>query len=154
MKDRSAQSSLVGQWVKDPVWSLHLSQCQLLWWESDLWPPGNIRILWVQPKKNREESSALSIFSAVLKSWKVISLCHDIVSKSFFPIFNSSIDVLYGGTNVCCTAQWLIHTFICILFLILSSFHPGLSQEAEWSSLCCIAGPHCLSIAKVRLGIY
>ena len=48
--------------------------------------------------------------------------------------------------NLCCTAKWLsyIYTRIYrILFHVL--FHYGLSQEAEYSSLCRTAGPCCFS---------
>ena len=48
--------------------------------------------------------------------------------------------------NLCCTAKWLsyIYTWIYrILFHVL--FHYGLSQEAEYSSLCRTAGPCCFS---------
>ena len=49
--------------------------------------------------------------------------------------------------NFCCTTKWLSYRCIYILFHIL--FHYGLSQDIEYSSLCCTIGPCCLSILYV-----
>ena len=47
--------------------------------------------------------------------------------------------------------KWFSYTYIYILFPAL--FHYGLSQDIEYSSLCCTVGPWCLSILCVLVCI-
>ena len=54
--------------------------------------------------------------------------------------------------NFCCTAKWFSYTYIYILFYSL--FHYGLSQDIEYSCLCCTVGPWCLSIFYVTTYIF
>ena len=73
---------------------------------------------------------------------------------SFF-FFNLSIySWLTCCFNLCWTAKWFnyththTHTHTHILFCILS--HYGLSQDIEYSSLCYIVGPCCLSTLYIN----
>ena len=65
--------------------------------------------------------------------------------------FNCIVD-LQCCINYCCTAKWLIYTYIYILFHIL--FHYGLSQDIEYSSLCYTVGPCCSSILYIIVCIW
>ena len=53
--------------------------------------------------------------------------------------------------NFYCTAKWFSFTYIYIPFYIL--FHYGLSQDAEYSSLCYTVGPCCLRYAMTYISV-
>ena len=70
----------------------------------------------------------------------------------YFFFLNWSIVDLQCRANLCCTAKCLRYTYI--YFLVLNVlFHYGLSQDIQYGSLYCTAGP-CLSILNVVVCIY
>ena len=60
MKNGGDWSSLVAQWVKDlglsPLWLW-----SLLWFRFDPWP-GNVYVLWAQPKKKKKKKKKKEYF--------------------------------------------------------------------------------------------
>ena len=65
--------------------------------------------------------------------------------------FYWSIVDLQRCVNFCCTAKWFTYSCTSILFNI--PIRCGLSQNSEYSSLCCSVGPYCLSILCLLLCI-
>ena len=105
---------------------------------------------------------------AVLKyvmPWHNLSLClkhpfplppgqHGTQTHSSFKkifLFYWSIVELLCCVHYCYIAKWLSFAHIYIIFHIL--FHYGLSQDIEDSSLCCTAGPCCVSILCITVCI-
>lgn len=71
-----------------------------------------------------------------------------------FCIFkNGSIIDLPYCANFCCTAVTQSCIYIHTFFFKNTLFHPGLSQEPGYGSLCCAAGLHCLPILNARVCI-
>lgn len=71
-----------------------------------------------------------------------------------FCIFkNGSIIDLPYCANFCCTAVTQSSIYIHTFFFKNTLFHPGLSQEPGYGSLCCAAGLHCLPILNARVCI-
>ena len=65
----------------------------------------------------------------------------------FFNLFHWSLVDLQCCADLCCTAEWLSHPYICILFHIL--FLCILSQDIKYSSLCYTVELCCLSILYI-----
>ena len=63
-----------------------------------------------------------------------------------FNFLNSSIVDLQCSVNFCCTAKWPSQTYINIYSFSHIIFHHVLSRVIGYSSPCCTAGPHCISI--------
>ena len=107
---------------------LLMSTSGLVWWiqiQGDIW----------EPRVKAELGSELGEKTEVRKV--------KLMQEAKF-LFNWSIVDLQCCVNFCCTANWFSYTYIYILVHIL--FHYGLSQDIEYSSLCCTVGPCCLSI--------
>ena len=110
------------------------------------------------PRTNGEEEPELTleIQEYFKKIWVGISVIWGIsgapytelnLYKSIFlNLFYSSIVDLQCCVNFYCTAKWFSYIYTHLLHIL---FHYGLSQDIEYSSLCCIVGPCCLSILYI-----
>ena len=65
----------------------------------------------------------------------------------FFEVYLIYNVVLISVVNFWCIAKWFSYSYIYILFHIL--FHYGLSQDIEYSCLCCTVGPCFFSILYI-----
>ena len=54
------------------------------------------------------------------------------------------VELIYSVVPISAVPQ--SDAVICIYTFFYILFHPGLSQETGYGSLCCTVGPHCLSI--------
>jgi len=93
--------------------------------------------------------------------WKEVKSDPYLTSYKSILFFNWSITELPCCVNFCCTADSYIYMnvyiyiyilYLCVyiyIFFLCISFHDGLSQDIEYSSLCHTVGPCCLSILYV-----
>ena len=114
----------------------------------------------------KKEWSFQQVVLLEVSIWKKVKSDPYLTSYKSILFFNWSIIELPCCVNFCCTADSYLYMnvyyiyihslFVCVCiyiythtFFLYISFHDGLSQDIEYSSLCHTVGPCCLSILYV-----
>ena len=136
-------------------------QARLLWWTPGQQVPPLAQALGVPPGEISGEPQTWMVPYANqpsdLGSWLVIPQ-RPFLSFFFFffPLECSWFKMLCQFLLYSKMPQSYIYTYIYIYIYSFShtTFYHGQSQETGQSSLCCTAGPHCLSILNAIVCIY
>ena len=140
-------------WMCTHVWTpacpsltqRHFLYCSVTWLSPLItFPESHLNLFLMCPRSlvtYLSNSQTMDVSRSLLLSMvKLLSVLilerHRILKK----ILNwSAVDLQYC-VKLCCIAQWLSYTRI-FLFQKGVLFHDGLSQDTEYSSLCCTLGP-------------